>query len=380
MDKKMKKIGFRKKGIVIMMLCTLLVLPMQAASGHEMKEVQKVNMGIYYNGIRKDLSVAPLLIDNITYLPVREVCEAADVTVKWTKSNLYLSGSPYNSEYSLQAQLQAKDYEIASLKRELQALRKTLGIVTDTTSDVMPFEQTFGTDILGTELTATAKELKRLYGNYFAGVTLDFSVTLSNKQVSIHISYDTREEDKVFDGFTDSRVRNFIEAVCETVRERHDDVILTGNIKYNTSSQYSFTYSRQDHLIYSKGSSSYGLTDYLEADILAILKDARSIEIDDYRASIRIEKMEAAISNKREEVTFYLYLDLTNSSDVKAAWKANEGTNNDIVLRSELRALARQISRETDYDVYGEIYDEETDKKAATYDYQEDSLKTYSLS
>lgn len=357
----------RKKWLITITVGALLAcIPMQAAGHKKNKAVNYHPVKFYYNGGQKYLSTTPISIDGTTYLPARTFCDAIGLEINWdqTNGNLYVtSGSNYSSVLSLQTELRAKDYEIASLKQELAKL-KSNGI----TSSGSQYDRTSGTDILGTELTATQDELERVYADYFGDIDLDFRVRVSGSRLSVKISYDTSAENKAFNNLSTREIKDFVEEICDTVRDRHDDIIIDGTITYTGSNtnKYEFSYSKKDSLTYG---SHY---DFDESDVINAVKKTNSINIKDYSQSISINKVEASISDNREVATFKIYVDVTSS--IKEAWNMNQGLDTDATLRSSLRDIARNIENLTDYDIQGIVYDSNSNNVIATYDYEDNEV------
>lgn len=377
----------KKKCLLAVFLCLACVhVPMEAAGYYKTKKVQYSGTAFYYNGVKKTLSEQPIIIDGKTYLPVRSLCDATGLGITWTNNKIYVTNGTISNNYSMQAEIRAKDYEIASLKKELQSLKDEMGIVTSTTtgssSDSYTYSQTSGTDILGTELTATRKDLERTYGDSLGDIDLEYSVSLSSGKVNVLMTYDTSAENRAFNELTNREVRNFIEDVCETVRAHHDDVVITGKIRYNSSTKYSFTYSKRDTLTYSADSSSYSSSslDITESRVISIVEDEYSVDIDGYNSSLRIREADATISDSRERVTFDVYIDVSTNSSIKTAWNDNTGTNYNTALRNDMKSIAKEIEDETDYDILGEIYDYNTGELIGHYDYDDNELLTYSIS
>lgn len=358
----------RKKWFIVGTIGALLVcIPMQAAGYKKNKVVNYHPVKLYYNGEQTYLSTMPISIDGTTYLPARAFCNALGLEMNWDQSggNLYTnSGSQYTSVLSLQTELRAKEYEIASLKQELAKLKPIMS-----TSSGSSYESTSGTDILGAELTATQNELENLYGDYFKGIDLDFRVRVSGSRLSVKISYDTSGENKAFNNLSTREIKDFAEEICDTVRSRHDDIIIDGTIIYTDSntSKYEFSYSKKNNLTYG---SHY---DFSETDVINAIKKVDSIVIRDYSQKINMSKVEATINDTREVVTFKIYIDVTAA--IKEAWNMNKGTDTDSALSASLRDIARNIENITDYDIQGKVYDiNNKDNAIATYDYEDHEL------
>lgn len=375
----------KKKSLLLVALCMAVSLPMQAAGKIQTKKVEYISPAFYFNGIQKSLSAQPVIIDGTTYLPVRALCDATGFAVQYNGSSLSVTGGGLSSTYSMQAELQAKNYEIASLKKELQDLKNKMGIVSTTTSGGSSsgtYSQTSGSDILGTELTATRKDLENLYEDYFKNIKFDFNVSLSSSKVRVSISYDDSDENKAFNKLSNREVKNFITDVCETVREHHDNVVITGTIKYSGSTKYSFTYSKSDKLTYSTGSSSYSSSsddDITESRVERIVRNEESVEIDGYSSKINIEKVNASVSDSRSRVIFKIYLKISDDATILEAWNKYIGKDENSDLLSDMRSIAREIEDETNYDIFGEVYDYTTGKLIGDYDFDDNFLKTYEL-
>ncbi len=367
----------KKKYIVGMLLLAVLSsLPMQAAGYTKTKKVQYKSLNFYFNGAQKYLASEVINIDGVSYLPVRAFCNAVGLEVSTDSSyqNMYVTnGSNYVSVLSLQTELRAKEYEIAALKKELEAFKTTSSTSYRSSSSSSSYDRTKGTDILGSEITDTRKALEREYEDYFDDIDLDFSLSLSSSKLKLTISYDTSSEHEAFKKLSSSKVKSFIEKVCEDIRDRHDDIVIQGVINYtrNDSNQYQFTYSKKDALTYGTGKN------ITESEVEDIAEDVDRLDMDGYGGTIKVKKVDASVSDSNERVTFMLYLDITD--DMKSIWNSHKGTNNDTDLRNDLKSLAKEIYEETDYKVQGILYDYSTNTRIATYDYSNNELYIYSF-
>ena len=367
----------RKKWIIAFAIGSLLAsIPMQAAGYKKTKSVNYHPVNFYYNGEIKYLSTTPISIDGVTYLPARTFCDAIGMEIAWDQSggNLYVNnGNSYTSILSLQTELRAREYEIASLKQELAKYKVSTTTSRGSSSNSTNFDTTSGTDILGTELTETEKELERLYEDYFKDIEFDFIVRVSGNRLVVKISYDTSSENKEFNNLSTREIKEFVKEVCEAVRERHDNIIIDGTIIYTGSnaSKYQFSYSKNDTITYGSNYNSD------ESSIISTVKKVGRIDIRDYNSSISMSKVDASVSDTREEVTFRIYIDTT--SDIKQAWNNNVGKDRDTTLRTSLRGISKDIEYDIDYDIFGEIYDASTSKLIAEYDYAYDEITTYNI-
>lgn len=359
------------------MICSLIwQLPVQAAT--YTKKVQYYNPTFYYNGVQKDLNGSVVVIDGVTYVPARNLSNSLGLDLSWDGKSLFINSSN-GSDLSSQMALQAKEYEIASLKKEIERLGGN-GITSTnknsktTTTD--SYSQTDGTDILGTELTATAKALESSYEEYFDDIEFDFSVKLSGSKLRVNITYDRSAANKAFNKLSSKELKEFVEDVCEEIRERHDDIAIEGTIKYddNNSTKYYFDYSKRDKLSCGKN-SDYSRRDYDDnvtaASVERILEGFSVIAIDDYLGTVPITSKRAEVNESKERISLNVYVDLND--EMKTALNLNQGIDRDGHLRDYMKDFASRIQRETDYDDIL-IYVYSGSKEIAFYDYEEDKL------
>lgn len=365
-----------RKSILGVMICTLICqLPVQAAT--YTKKVQYTQPTFYYNGAQKDLNGSVVVIDGVTYVPARNLSNALGLDLSWDGKTLFINGSN-GSDLSSQMALQAKEFEIASLKKEIERLEGTGTTTTNKkngkTSSRDSYSQTEGTDILGTELTATAKALEEDYEEYFDDIKFDFTVRLSSGKLRVNITYDSSSENKAFNKLSSKELKEFAEDVCEEIRDRHDNIAIEGRIKYddNNATKYYFDYSKRDKLSCGKDSDyDNDDDDVTPASVERILQDLKEIKIDDYSGSVNITDKRATVNESKERISLNVYVQLTD--EMKTAINSNQGTNRDGHLRDYMNDFAYRIHKETDYDdIFIYVYCDS--KEVATYDYEEDKL------
>ncbi|MBP3886547.1 MAG: hypothetical protein J6F30_02665 [Cellulosilyticum sp.] len=367
------------KNLLALVLCVAMCyVPMQAAGYYKTKNVLYGGVRLYYNGTYQNATSQAVLIDGTTYLPVRALGNMLGLSLDWNQntSTVSIAGTT-DTLLSAQAQLRAKDYQIAALTKELEQL-KNQGVVSGVTS--YNYDTTSGTDILGTEITATRKALDNEYGDYFDDIDFDFSLSLSSSKLRLTIEIDDSTDYREFNKLSRSEVKEFLEDVCDEVRDRHDKIAITGTIKYtgNNKTLYSFNYSKSDDLSYSTGSSSSS-SYYDDDDLLDIVEETGYVKIEGYSSRIDVEKAKVRVNDDSERITFTLYLDI-DDSDMKKAWNDNTGTNNDSTLKDYLKEIAEDLEDETDYDdIEGIIRDYDTDEQIGTYDYEDNELVLYKI-
>lgn len=245
----------QRRNILAIAACIgICYIPMQAAGYYKTKNIQYGGANFYYNGIYQSAGSQMIVIDGTTYMPVKTLCNAVGLSVDWDQATqtVSVSGNTAQSNVSMQAELQAKNYEITSLKKELKKYKEDNSVISSSGNSNNTYSITSGKDILGTEMTATRKVLENIYSDYFDNIDFDFLLRLSAGKLNLTISYDTSSENKAFNRLSTKEVKAFIEEICETIRDRHKDIVIQGTIEYDGSgkTQYNFSYSKRDSMSY----------------------------------------------------------------------------------------------------------------------------------
>lgn len=375
---KMKK----GKNLIAILLCLAMsYIPMQAAGYYKNKKVQYGGVNLYYNGVYQNAAAQAVVIDGTTYLPIKALGNMLGVNVSWNQGAQAVMVNGSNSPLSNQAEIQAKDYEIQALKKELETL-KNQGVITGTTSSSSSsnnnYTSTSGKDISSSEVSATRRALQDKYGDYFNDIDFDFSLSVSSDKLKVNISVDRSSDYRAFNRLSRNQVRNFVENVCEYIRDRHDDIAISGIIEYSSSDKelYSFSYSRNNSLSFSRSSySSYYDTE--EEELLSILNRRSSLSIAGCSSSVSIDRRTISTENSRERVNCDIYLNITD--EIRKAWNDHTGINNDSTLRSELRSIANDLDDETNYDIRINLINASTGSSIGYYVYEDNDLQTYSI-
>ena len=368
------------KGLVALMLClTMCYVPIQAADGTTKKNVQYGGVNVYYNGNYQNSGSEAVTIDGTTYLPIKSLQQMLGYSIQWDPNTKTISINGYNYPLvtSSTAEIQAKNIEIEALRKELASL-KNQGIVASTSNSSSSYNTTTGKDITSSEISDTRRELESRFSDYFDDVDFDFSLSLSSSRLRVTIEIDDSSDYRKFTRLSRSNVKSFLEDVCDFIRQRHDDIQITGTIEYtrNRKDLYSFNYSKSDNFTYSEDNRYY-YDDYYERDLERLVDQTSSIKIEGYNNSISFKDTDVDVDNNREEIEFYIYIDVTD--DIKTAWNKNTGTNNNPALRSCMEDIAYRLRRETGYDIRGEIKNASNSQTIGTYNYYRDELYTQSI-
>ncbi len=365
----MKLNNIKKCVLVVAVGVMGIYVPMEAASYVRNKQVTYDTGNIYYNGTLRNLGQMPVVIDGITYLPARSFAEMLGLQIYKNSSNknLYIdTKNGTESVFSMQAQLDAKDYEIAALKHEITALKLE-------NTNLVPLEgydQTDGNDILGTELTETRKYLDDMYNDYFDDIDFEYKLYVSGGKLKVNIYYDRESEDDEFRDLYTSEKKKFAEKICKVVRDRHDNITIEGTIiyeGYRDIDRYKFTYSKDDKIFYNH------YVDLTEKDVLDEIKSISSIQIDSCDSKITINDKDVTINDRQEIITVEIEIDMSDYQIDK--WNNDVGTNKDSRLKSSLKDIYNKINDDHYYDIEIEVYQKGDNDIIAKYDYNGDLIK-----
>ena len=365
------KLNNIKKCVVVTVIGVIGVyIPMEAASYVRNKQVTYETGNIYYNGTPKNLGQMPIMVDGVTYLPARGFVEMLGLQIDKNNANknLYINSNNGNdSTFSIQAQLDAKEYEIAALKHEINTLKL------QNTTNLTPlgeYDQTSGNDILGTELTETMVYLDDTYNDYFDDIDFEYKLYVSGGKLKVDIYYDRESEDDEYYDLHTSDKKRFVEKICKVIRDRHDDITIEGTIiyeGYRDLDRYKFTYSRQDKMYYNHYSN------LSEEDVLDEIKSIDNVEIDGYDSKISIKDKDVDIDHDLDRVEVDIELDMSDYQIEK--WNDDLGTNSDYELKSSLKDICNKIYDATYYDIEIDVYQKGENDIIAAYDSDGDLVK-----
>ena len=293
------------KNLVALMLClAMCYVPMQASGDYRKKNVQYGGVNVYYNGSYQNSGSQAVMIDGTTYLPIKSLEQMLGYSIQWDTNTktISINGYNYSAATSSQAEIQAKNAEIEALRKELASL-KNEGVVASTSNNSSSYNTTTGKDITSSEVSDTRRELESRFSDYFNNVDLDFSLSLSSNRLRVTIEIDDSSDYREFTRLSRSNVKSFLEDVCYFIRQRHDDIQITGVVEYtrNGNDLYSFNYSKSDNFTYSEGDDYY-YDDYYERDLEKLVDQNSSFRIDDYSNSIYFKDTDVDVDNKREKI------------------------------------------------------------------------------
>ena len=320
---------------------------------------------VTYNGVVKDVP-EPFAVDGTTYLPVRAISEVLNAGVNWdaATSTVKITQAPSQNNTaevdSLKQQLNTATYNLAVAEREVQKLKEQLAEQDndDTTSS--------GSDISDSAIEKTLGIIEEeYYDKHRIDWSFDLSKTSSGK-LDLEISYDSRDDETRFNHLSSSSLEDFAEEICETIREYHDDVEITGVITDSRTDweKGEFTYSKSDKFDMSLMSDDFADT---EQDLYRYYKKFDNISYldgnDTKKFSVDIDGF--TVETGSRSIMFTVKVSL--SADEKKNWETIIST--DKVIKDDMYDMKMDV--ESDYDkvdVEGQIIDSTSGDTIATID------------
>ncbi len=283
------------------------------------------NIAISYNGQNKLLSSEPFLVDGVTYVPLRAVSEIMGANVSWANNTVYITNQT-TPTVSNQQEIAAKNFEIASLKQQLDVAKREL-------------ETYKGTGIGGGDLTTASinTTLNKIVSTYSDDFDIDWTIDL--KQVSgrleLTVSYNSRSDSAKFDRLTTTKRKQFIKEICYDISMIHKDIEIRGTLEE----------SRNDKEVATFRYTKTGSYTYEEKSFLSVSDLSRELEryyttIDVTTPSIPVDNIE--LTERNGVVTASIYVNLPTASTYRTAWN----NINKLDLRDYLDKIADDIEEE----------------------------------
>lgn len=327
------------------------------------------NIGVSYNGQSKLLSNEPFIVNGTTYASIRAISEILGMNISFANNTIYINGQSVGTAVSEQ-ELAAKNFEIASLKQQLEAVKKELETYKGTGT-------TGTTAATGSNLTTAAinSTLTKITDTYSEdnNIDWDFDIKQVSGRLELTVVYDSRYDDKDFDKLSESKRKQFIKEICYDIANLHKDVEIRGTLKDNRSDREiaDFRYSKSGSYEYNEKSvtSLKELETKLERSYSNINTGAFTVSID------RIDLEE----NRTDELIFTLTTNLRpTGADYRVQWNGLSSSNQRNV-EDALYNIKEYIEDEFDtYDTITGVIKDSSGNKIGSYD--DERFTLYSVS
>lgn len=311
---------------------------------------------ITYNGATKVVTdvngkvVEPFSINGTTYVPLRGVSQILGVNASWDGSTntVALTGNAPNTAPSVDVTPYIT--KINDLNNQLNAAKAELNALKGSSSN--------GSGNLAELTEASLNEMANdLYSDYFdalnSSIDLSFDLTQKASRLQLDITYSTSTENSKYDAYvTQTKVKTFIQDVCEEIQAKYGAIAIQGNITYDKADLQKVGFS-----VTSAGKYSYEFA-ITEDDVEDYVDDITDGYISLGNLGRKsIDSIEGTI--KTTKINFDIYLDASSttlSSDDKTKdWNSIASTS---LVKSQLKEIVDEIEYYSygDYTIVGTIY------------------------
>lgn len=311
---------------------------------------------ITYNGATKVVTdvngkvVEPFSINGTTYVPLRGVSQILGVNASWDGSTntVALTGNTPNTAPSVDVTPYIT--KINDLNNQLNAAKAELNALKGSSSN--------GSGNLAELTEASLNEMANdLYSDYFdalnSSIDLSFDLTQKASRLQLDITYSTSTENSKYDAYvTQTKVKTFIQDVCEEIQAKYGAIAIQGNITYDKADLQKVGFS-----VTSAGKYSYEFA-ITEDDVEDYVDDITDGYISLGNLGRKsIDSIEGTI--KTTKINFDIYLDASSttlSSDDKTKdWNSIASTS---LVKSQLKEIVDEIEYYSygDYTIVGTIY------------------------
>lgn len=311
---------------------------------------------ITYNGATKVVTdvngkvVEPFSINGTTYVPLRGVSQILGVNASWDGSTntVALTGNAPNTAPSVDVTPYIT--KINDLNNQLNAAKAELNALKGSSSN--------GSGNLAELTEASLNEMANdLYSDYFdalnSSIDLSFDLTQKASRLQLDITYSTSTENSKYDAYvTQTKVKTFIQDVCEEIQAKYGAIAIQGNITYDKADLQKVGFS-----VTSAGKYSYEFA-ITEDDVEDYVDDITDGYISLGNLGRKsIDSIEGTI--KTTKINFDIYLDASSttlsSDDETKDWNSIASTS---LVKSQLKEIVDEIEYYSygDYTIVGTIY------------------------
>lgn len=256
---------------------------------------------ISYNGQVKTLSVEPFNVDGTVYVPLRAIGEVMGSSVSWANNTVYITDQT-TSTVSYEQEIATKNFEIASLKQQLEIATSELEVYKEGTTT-----SSSSSNLTSSAVKTTLSDIVYDYEDKY-GIDWDFDLSIVSSRLNLNVYYSSRYDD-VLDETTLAKRKAFIKAICEDIADSHDGVEIRGTLEdsYKDKEIASFKYSTSGTFTYEEDDDEYSLSE------LETYLENRYDEIDCFDFDIDIKSIELEADDDTLMVT--LYTDIEDDED-----------------------------------------------------------------
>lgn len=290
------------------------------------------NVKVFKNGVQAQFSSEPFIVDDTTYVPLRDISQLLDKDVTWDGKtyNIGINDKPGFNTSELQAQVAAQQIIISQLEAKIKTLEADL----ETTSSI-----------------SSIKEMERYlndeYGVY-EKIYFDIDLSETKSKIKVEIYVDLDREYSRWNDLATRDIDNYLQDIVDDISDAFSSQTISGFIEDSSEREelVSFTVSSRGKVSTTEYSSS-------SRDIEDVEKD-----LDRKYASTKngIKSVELYSSKSKLYLTLY-----ANKSD----WDRSLTTKQYDILED----MYKDIKDYFDETIYGEIRDDYNGSVLYDFDY-----------
>lgn len=333
--------NFWSKGIAVGVMIALISTTFISVAAQQIGTKQKLDvwsgsLKVKYNNSDVTSQIKPIVVNNVTYLPLRTAATLFNKNVLWNATTVTVSitdktGATTTSDAAIINQLKleiaAKDAEIAQLNSKIQSLNSAA------------------------DIDSLESDLNDEYGTY---KSTDFKYTLSGNSTSVTIKIDVDKTD--FDSnLSTSQKKTFYQLISDFIRDEFKSAAISATVKDGSKTIDTFTASALSGTVKLTGSSADD--EELVSDLEDTLNDKLAADKFGKLTDIDNDDLEIKLDGDTDDLTFKIDIDL---GDYDSEWKDLDESD----IEDFMEAIHDYIADEDDFgdtDITGYFYD--TDNK-----------------
>lgn len=334
------------------------------------------NIKVAYNGGLVTPTEEPFMINGRVYVSLRDAGQITGNSVDWKNNTVYITSQTNSSQ--LEQEIAQKNYTINAQASKIATLEKQLEELKGNSSNE--------SNISSSKVLSDA--LKVINNEYDDEYKVDWTFVLTEKSnyVDLQIKFDGDEDKTAFNDMSSTKLKGFIEDICDTLAEEFEDTKLEGlEIKgdlYDVDSKDTlgtFKYSTSGTLTYTASTSNKSYAAMEEEILEGLLEDDYDMTLPYIRTNgnssqiYEIPIKDLSITESRGTIKFEVEVDFRKSGSTETY--ADEWNDiNESYCKSNfedfMKDIADEISDEYNInsrDIDGYILDYHTDDILAEY-------------
>ncbi len=227
----MKTNKSRKLALVLAVMMLVLAFSTTGFASYLTKtlQVNYRNITVFVNGVQKNLTHEPFIIDGTTYVPLRDMSEIMGNTVGFNPATYRIDITDMG-DAGLQYEIYIKDARIKELEAKLNEKESSSG----------------------SDLSTLERDLVKKYDDIDKLDVIDIKLKGDKRDIKVEVVIDTKDS-KQYDAWTRLRDRDFedyLQDIVDAIRKEYKDADITGAIydKYEKENVVEFSIDKKDNV------------------------------------------------------------------------------------------------------------------------------------